>query len=83
MEAVKKVAEARGAKPAQVALAWLMTRPAVAAPIIGATKEYQLEDAIAAVDIALEDSEIEALEAPYQPHGVKGIGPSQPRRWRR
>jgi len=83
VEAVKKVAEARGAKPAQVALAWLLSRPAVAAPIIGATKEYQLEDAIAALEIKLEDSEVEALEAPYQPHGVKGMGPSKPRRWRR
>lgn len=83
VEAVKKVAEARGAKPAQVALAWLLSRPAVAAPIIGATKEYQLDDAIEAVDIVLEQAEIEVLEAPYQPHGVKGMGPSQPRGWRR
>ena len=83
VEAVKKVAEARGAKPAQVALAWLLSRPGVAAPIIGATKEYQLADAIAAVDIQLEESEVAALEAPYKPHGVKGMGPSQPRSWRR
>ena len=83
VEAVKKVAEARDVKPAQVALAWLLSRPAVAAPIVGATKEYQLEDAIAALEIRLDDSEVEALEAPYQPHAVKGMGPSQPRRWRR
>ena len=83
VEAVIKVAEARGAKPAQVALAWLLTRPSVAAPIIGVTQEYQLEDAIAALDIELEDSEIEVLEAPYQPHAVKGMGRSQPRRWGR
>lgn len=82
VEAVKKVAEARGAKPAQVALAWLLSRTAVAAPIVGATKEYQLDDAIAAVEIKLEEAEIEALEAPYQPHGVKGMGPSRPRTWR-
>ncbi len=83
VEAVKKVAEARGAKPAQVALAWLLSRPAVAAPIVGATKEYQLDDAIEAVEIQLEESEIEILEAPYQAHGVKGLGPSRPRTWRR
>jgi len=83
VEAVIKVAEARGTKPAQVALAWLLTRPSVAAPIIGATQEYQLEDAIAALDLELEDSEIESLEAPYQPHAVKGMGPSRPRHWRR
>lgn len=83
VEAVVKVAEARGAKPAQVALAWLLNRPSVAAPIVGATREYQLEDAIAAVDIELDESEIAALEAPYQPHAVKGMGPAQPRSWRR
>jgi aryl-alcohol dehydrogenase-like predicted oxidoreductase len=83
VEAVVKVAEARGAKPAQVALAWLLNRPSVAAPIVGATREYQLEDAIAAVDIELDESEIVALEAPYQPHAVKGMGPAQPRSWRR
>ena len=55
----------------------------IAAPIVGATKESQLEDAVAAVDIQLDEAEIETLEAPYQPHGVKGMGPSQPRRWRR
>ena len=77
------MAEARGAKPAQVALAWMLSKPAVAAPIIGATKEYQLDDAIAAVSIALEESEIEALEAPYRAHPVKGIGPAKPRSWRR
>jgi aryl-alcohol dehydrogenase-like predicted oxidoreductase len=72
VEAVVKVAEARGAKPAQVALAWLLNRPSVAAPIVGATREYQLEDAIAAVDIELDE-----------PHAVKGMGPAQPRSWRR
>ena len=83
VEAVKKVAEARGARPAQVALAWLLSRPGVAAPIVGATKEYQLEDAIAAVQLQLDDDEVAALEAPYKPHGVKGMGPSKPRAWRR
>ena len=77
VEAVKTVAGARGVAPAQVALAWLLQRPAVAAPIIGATKLGHLEDAIAAVSLKLEASEIAALEAPYRPHPVRGLrGPS-------
>ena len=76
VEAVRAVAFARGDKPAQVALAWLLSRPAVAAPIVGATKLDHLRDAIAAVDIELSTEEIDQLEAPYQPHGEKGIGPS-------
>jgi aryl-alcohol dehydrogenase-like predicted oxidoreductase len=83
VEAVKKVAEARGAKPAQVALAWLLSRPAVAAPIIGATKLPQLDDAIEAVGIRLEESEIAALEAPYRAHPVKGMAPGKAWSWRR
>jgi aryl-alcohol dehydrogenase-like predicted oxidoreductase len=78
VEAVKKVAAARGVKPAQVALAWLLSRPAVAAPIVGATNLAHLDDAIAAVDIDLEDAEIAALEAPYRPHPVKGLAPPAP-----
>ena len=65
-------------KPAQIALAWLLSRPAVAAPIIGATKLAHLDDAIDAVEIELEAAEIDALEAPYQPHGVKGLAPPAP-----
>jgi aryl-alcohol dehydrogenase-like predicted oxidoreductase len=76
VEAVKAVAAERGDKPAQVALAWLMSRPSVAAPIIGATKLDHLHDAIAAADIELSAAEVARLEAPYQPHGEKGIGPS-------
>jgi aryl-alcohol dehydrogenase-like predicted oxidoreductase len=83
VEAVKKVAEARGAKPAQVALAWLLSRPAVAAPIVGATKLGQLDDAIEAVGIELEESEIAALEAPYRAHPVKGMAPGRAWSWRR
>jgi aryl-alcohol dehydrogenase-like predicted oxidoreductase len=76
VEAVREVASERGDKPAQVALAWLMSRPAVAAPIVGATKLNHLEDAIAAIDIDLSAEEIGLLEAPYRPHGERGIGPS-------
>ncbi len=75
VEAVKAVAKQRDLKPAQIALAWLLSRPAVTAPIIGATQLGQLEDAIAAVGIELSDDEIAALEAPYQAHPVKGLGP--------
>jgi hypothetical protein len=53
--------------PAQVALAWLLSRPAVTAPIIGATKLTHLDDAIAATDLVLNEKETERLEAPYRP----------------
>jgi aryl-alcohol dehydrogenase-like predicted oxidoreductase len=75
VEAVKQVAKQRGTTPAQVALAWLLGRPAVAAPIIGATKLDHLDDAVAALDIELSDEEVAALEAPYRPHPVKGLAP--------
>jgi len=75
VEAVKTVAKQRDLKPAQIALAWLLSRPAVTAPIVGATQLGQLEDAIAAVGIELSDDEIAALEAPYRAHPVKGLGP--------
>jgi len=81
VEAVKKVAGQRGAKPAQVALAWLLAKPVVAAPIVGATRLEHLDDALAALEIELSDEEIAALEAPYRPHPVKGIGPSRPQRF--
>ena len=73
VESVKKVAAERGDKPAQVALAWLMSKPGVTAPIVGATKSAHLDDAITAVEIRLSDEEIASLEAPYQPHPVKGL----------
>jgi aryl-alcohol dehydrogenase (NADP+) len=72
VEAVKRVAGQRGVSPAQVALAWLLHKPGVAAPIIGATKMEHLDQAVAAASIALEPDEIEALEAPYVPHRVLG-----------
>jgi aryl-alcohol dehydrogenase-like predicted oxidoreductase len=74
VQATKQVADQRGAPPAQVALAWLLSRPAVAAPIIGATKLEHLEVAIGAVDIELSPQEIDQLEAPYRPHPVRGFG---------
>jgi 1-deoxyxylulose-5-phosphate synthase len=69
---VGEVAEARGIERSQVALAWLLAKPGVTAPIVGVTKARHLEEAIAAVDVKLSDAEIEALEAPYVPHPVAG-----------
>ena len=73
VEAVKRVADQRGEPPARIALAWLLSKPAVTAPIIGATKLKHLDDAVAAVDIDLTNEEITALEAPYRAHPVKGM----------
>jgi aryl-alcohol dehydrogenase-like predicted oxidoreductase len=68
----ESVAEARGVSPAQVALAWLLGKPGVTAPIIGASKMPHLEQAVAAAEIELTPEEIEALEAGYQPHPILG-----------
>ena len=73
VEALREVAEARGDGMAQVALAWMLRRPEVAAPIIGATKLPHLDDAIAAVELELSDDEVAALEAPYRAHPVRGL----------
>jgi aryl-alcohol dehydrogenase-like predicted oxidoreductase len=73
MAACAAVARARGIPPAQVALAWLLSKPPVTAPIIGATKLEHLEVAAAAVEIQLSPEEIFTLEQPYQPHAVRGI----------
>jgi len=70
--AVADVAKARGLRPAQVALAWVLQRKAVTAPIIGATKPGHVEDAIAALDVELDEDEVASLEAPYVPHPVLG-----------
>ncbi len=67
-----EVAEEVGAKPVQVALAWLLQKPGVTAPIVGATKIHHLEDAIAAEQLELSADEIARLEAVYAPHPVLG-----------
>jgi 1-deoxyxylulose-5-phosphate synthase len=67
-----EVAAARGVPSAQVALAWLLHRPGVTAPIVGATKPGHLEDALAAEELVLTDDEIRRLEQPYVPHPVLG-----------
>jgi 1-deoxyxylulose-5-phosphate synthase len=67
-----EVAAARGVPAAQVALAWLLHRPGVTAPIVGATKIEHLEDAVAAEQLALKPDEIAELEEPYVPHSISG-----------
>jgi aryl-alcohol dehydrogenase-like predicted oxidoreductase len=69
-DAVRAVAAERSVAPAQVALAWLLSRPAVTAPIAGSTKPGQLDDAIAATELALTAAETARLEAPYLPHPI-------------
>ena len=72
IDEVKTVAEAMGVKPAQVALAWLLHQPGITAPIVGASKLYQLEEAVAAADITLTDEIIVRLEERYQPQAISG-----------
>jgi aryl-alcohol dehydrogenase (NADP+) len=71
-DCVEQVAKNRGVPPAQVALAWLLSKPEVSAPIVGASKPYHLRDAVAAVGLKLTSQEIEQLESVYVPHPVLG-----------
>jgi len=73
VDAVGAVAAARGVPRAQVALAWLLGRPGVTAPIVGATKPHHLTDAVASLSLSLTAEEVAALEAPYTPHEVSGF----------
>lgn len=72
VETVAALAAARGVPPAQVALAWVLGSRAVSAPIVGATRLSHLDDAVAALSLALSDEERRTLEAPYVPHAVAG-----------
>jgi len=72
VDAVRAVARARDLPPAQIALAWLLGKPGVCAPIVGATQLRHLEDALAAVDATLSSDEVARLEAPYRPHPIRG-----------
>jgi 1-deoxyxylulose-5-phosphate synthase len=72
VDVLRAVADERELPPAQIALAWLLGKPAVTAPIVGATKLAHLEDAVAAVDVTLSGDDAARLEAPYQPHPVRG-----------
>jgi len=73
VDAVAGVAAQRGLPRAQVALAWLLSKPLVTAPIVGATRLDHLDDAVSAVSLRLDAEEIAALEAPYAPHAVVGF----------
>jgi aryl-alcohol dehydrogenase (NADP+) len=73
VERVAEVAAGRGVPRAQVALAWVLAKPVVTAPIVGITKDAHLDDAVAAVDLHLTDEEIARLEEPYTPHAVAGF----------
>jgi 1-deoxyxylulose-5-phosphate synthase len=73
VEAVRQVAEQRGVSRAQIALAWVMQKPGVSAPIVGATRLQHLDEAVAALSIRLTAEEIATLEAPYVPHRVAGF----------
>lgn len=73
IDAVGAIAAERGVSRAQVALAWVLSKPAVSAPIIGATKPHHLDEAIAAVDLELTDDEVARLEAPYAPRMPEGF----------
>ncbi|HEX5271265.1 MAG TPA: aldo/keto reductase [Gemmataceae bacterium] len=73
IERVGQIAAARGVARATVALAWLLGKPGVTSPIVGATKPHHLEDAVAALSVKLTAEEVATLEAPYVPHPVAGF----------
>jgi len=70
VERVSEVAEARGIPMAQVALAWMYTKPYITSPIVGTTKPHHLDDAIAALSVNLTEDEVKRLEEPYRPHPI-------------
>ena len=72
IDAVRRVASELGIQPSEVALAWLLQKPGVTAPIVGATKIEHLESAVRALDVKLGEEHIRAVEEPYQPHAVRG-----------
>ncbi len=73
LDRVREVAAERAVPPAQIALAWLLHKPGVTAPIVGATKVEHVEDALAAETLSLSDDEISRLEEPYVSHPISGI----------
>jgi len=74
LEQVEQLAQQREVTAAQIALAWLMQKPGVSCPIIGASKMFQLEEAVAATEIQLTEEEMKRIEAPYRPHPILGHG---------
>lgn len=73
VEKVGEIAAARGVPRAQIALAWVLSKSEITAPIVGATKPHHLDDAVGALSLRLEPAEIEALESLYVPHAVTGF----------
>jgi aryl-alcohol dehydrogenase-like predicted oxidoreductase len=73
VERVAEIAQARNVPRAQIALAWVLQKSPVTAPIIGATKPEHLDDAVAALSLKLTAEEIKSLEEPYEPHAVVGF----------
>jgi aryl-alcohol dehydrogenase (NADP+) len=73
VDAVINVAKERGVSPAQIALAWVLSKPAINSPIVGATKPEHLADAVSAVDLRLDEAEIQQLEEQYRAHGTLGF----------
>ena len=73
VDRVAALAKARGVSRAQVALAWVLSKPVVTAPIIGASKPHHLTDAVAAASLKLSAEEIASLEEPYVPHRIVGF----------
>jgi aryl-alcohol dehydrogenase-like predicted oxidoreductase len=72
IERVRTIAAARDVPPAQVALAWLLHKPGITAPIVGMSKPHHLEDALGALKLKLTADEIRNLEEPYVPHPIAG-----------
>ena len=72
IQRLNQVATELNTKPASLALAWLLSKPSVVAPVVGATKRTYLEDAVAALDLTLTPEIIDYLEAPYVPHKIMG-----------
>jgi 1-deoxyxylulose-5-phosphate synthase len=72
VDRITQVARKRGVSNARIALAWLSQQPGVTAPIVGASKPHHLEDAVAALELKLDDAELKALGEPYQPHRILG-----------
>ena len=77
VDRVTEIAKKRGVSNAQVALAWMLSKPAVSAPIVGASKMHHLDDALNALELHLDAEEIKALEEPYEPHQSWGITKSR------
>ena len=70
IENLQALAAKRGVSMAQEALAWMLSKPYITAPIVGTTSPKHIQEAVAALDIKLDEDEIKALEAPYKPHAV-------------